>query len=150
MKRILTTLFAALSVLSCGTLQNTERNMPTTNRGDRYVLGSNKRIIGTVFQTISNHQALVEVKSLDQKVFDLSDRLLIYMVAPSDCKEYFFDKLAIKGNYIFIGTHTYQTVNRDFDEFKTVPVFIEKKYYIKGMEWNDRDKRIDTPDALEI
>lgn len=150
MKRILTALFAALSVLSCGTFQNTERNMPTTNRSGGYELGSSKKISGTVFQTITNHQALVDVKSIDYKPYDLSERPLVYIVSPSDCKEYFFDKLAINGNYIFIGTHKYKTVNRDFDQFKTVPVFIEKKYYVKGMEWNDWYETINTPDASEI
>ena len=124
--------------------------MPTTNSSGAYELGSSKRIIGEVFQTISNHQALVDVKSLEFKVYDYINRPLVYIVTPSDSKEYFFDKLSINGSYIFIGTHKYKTVNRDYDQYKTVPVFVEKKYYVKGMEWNDWYERIDIPDASEI
>ena len=78
------------------------------------------------------------------------DRLLVYVVTPSSCKEYFFDKLAIRGVFIFLGTHQYQTVNREYDQFKTVPVFVEKRYYIQGMEWDDRLERIEMPDTSEI
>lgn len=150
MKKILMTIFVALSVLSCGVSQNSERSMPSTSRSSGYELGSNKRLYGQVFQTINNHQALAEISSLDYKSYRSIDKLLVYVVTPSGCKEYFFDKLTIDGNYIFIGTHKYKTVNRDFDQYKTVPVFVEKRYYIKGMEWNDWYERIDTPEVSEI
>ena len=139
--RVLSISLVLLSLFSCGTVRKVQEYTPS--RG--YELGSSKRLNGHVFQTINNHQALVELTALDNKPYSSYDKPLVYIVTPSSSKEYYFDKLAIRGVYYFIGTHRYKTVNKDFDQFKTVPVFVEKKYYVEGMEWNDWYERIDTP-----
>lgn len=135
-KKLLVTLFVTLSVISCGTAYNTESSITNGN----YEIGSTKYLSGKVFQTITRHQALVE----------LSNGPLVYVVTPSDCEEYLFDDLSIKGYYIFIGTHKYKTIKKDYDLYKTVPVFIHKDYYIKGMEWNDWYEKIDTFESLAL
>ena len=141
--KVLSIVFLSLSAISCGAL------IKSIERGSQphsapLVVGDSQRINGVVYQTINSHQALVELNSSSY------DRLLVYVVTPSSCKEYFFDKLAIRGVFIFLGTHQYQTVNREYDQFKTVPVFVEKRYYIQGMEWDDRLERIEMPETSEI
>lgn len=141
--RILKFMSAALLFLafvSCGAVKKAGEYTPSKS----YELGSTKWINGQVFQTINNHQALVEIKTSSY------DRPLIFIVTPNNSKEYFFDNLDIRGQYVFIGTHRYKTVNRDFDQYKTVPVFIEKKYYKDGMEWDDWYERITEPETTNI
>lgn len=100
----------------------------------KYEIGSKKWISGYVFQTINKHEALVETGDVD-----------VYIVTPSNSKEFLFDELQVGAYYIFVGTHQYKTVNKEFVQYKTVPVFVEKRYYIKGMEWDDLNKTLITP-----
>lgn len=138
--KVLAAALFSVVLVSCGSVKKSHEFSPS--RG--FQLGSSKWINGEVFQTINKHQALVSLYSSSV------DRPLVYIVMPDSSKEYYFDKLAIRGDYIFIGTHQYKTVNRDFDQFKTVPVFISKKFYVPGMEWDDWYEKIKTTEPTSI
>ena len=125
----------ALAFVSCGTM-NTAGTNYSTSTGGGYELGSTRRLSGKVFQTISRHQALVWINTQSYEA------TLVFLVLPDDSKEYLFDDLGINGYYVFIGTYRYTT---NADTQKTVPVYVEKKNYVSGMEWDDLFKRIKTP-----
>lgn len=99
-------------------------------------MGSTKRLSGKVFQTINQRQALVKINTQSYET------ILVLLVLPENSKEYLFDDLAVEGQYVFIGTYKY-TTNSGMQ--KTVPVYVEKKNYVPGMEWDDLFKRIKTP-----
>lgn len=137
--RIISAICISLAFVSCGTINSVPvNNTSTSSSSNGYVLGSGKWLRGTVFQTISKHQALVQIPTSSSSY----DKMMVLVVTPDSSKEYFFDDLAINGQYIFIGTCKYQT-KAEFS--KTVPVYIEKKYYVEGMEWDDWLAKIKTP-----
>lgn len=127
--------FMALAFVSCGTMNTASTNY-STSTSSGYELGSTRRLSGKVIQTISRHQALVWINTQSYEA------TLVFLVLPDDSKEYLFDDLGINGYYVFIGTYRYTT---NADTQKTVPVYVEKKNYVSGMEWDDLFKRIKTP-----
>lgn len=140
MKRVLTilcTIIVSLAIIACGTINSVPANNTSTkSTTNDNVLGRVKMISGTVFQTYDRHQALVRITTSS------STLALVLVVMPDSSNEFFYDDLAINGQHIFIGTHTYKTKG---DYYKTVPVYIKKKYYVEGMEWDDLLGRISTP-----
>ena len=121
MKRIIKFLPILLLLVfySCGT---------ATKATYGFKIGDSKRIYGKVFQTIDRHQALVE-----------NNDILVYVITPADCKVFFYDNMMVRGNFVFIGTYRYKTAVKEYDKYKTVPVFIEKKYYYPGLEWSEEN-----------
>ena len=124
-----------LAFVSCGTMNTASTNY-STSTSSGYELGSTKRLSGKVFQTINQRQALVKINTQSYET------ILVLLVLPENSKEYLFDDLAVEGQYVFIGTYKY-TTNSGMQ--KTVPVYVEKKNYVPGMEWDDLFKRIKTP-----
>lgn len=121
--------FLGLCLVSCGVSISSRRSGDSS-----YKTGKTMFLSGKVLQTLDQHHALVSlVKS--NRADGVMPSSTVFVVKPVDCDNYFFDGLPIRGNYVFIGIFQYKNVKK---EYRTIPVFIEAKYYIEGMEWNRR------------
>lgn len=122
--------FWGLCLVSCGVSRSSGRSGDSS-----YKTGKTMFLSGKVLQTLDQRHALVSLARVGMAGGAMSEASTVFVLKPEDCDSFFFDGLRVRGNYVFIGIFQYRNARK---EYRTIPVFIEAKYYIEGMEWNRR------------